>query len=138
MAILSGWDQSMAPAERLYMVNWLLGQVTYVRHFLQQRSYNASDSAEYFYLGALQTDPSTPPAGTNKWSTVTTSTGYHALFQVLGTTQRVHGGLRRQWGYTALEGQPKGGKRLPHPCHPRPRLSSRESWSFLSVSFSRP
>ena len=72
MVILSGWDQSMAPAERLYMVNWLLGQVTYVRHFLQQRSYNASDSAEYFYLEALQTDPSTPPAGTNKWSTVAT------------------------------------------------------------------
>ncbi|CAE7422961.1 Kidins220 [Symbiodinium sp. CCMP2592] len=72
MVILSGWDQSMTPGERLYMINWLLGQVTYVRHFLQQRSYNPSDSAEYYYLGALQTDPSTPPAGTGKWSTVTT------------------------------------------------------------------
>ncbi|CAE7900219.1 Kidins220, partial [Symbiodinium sp. KB8] len=37
-----------------------------------QRSYNATDSAEYYYLGCLQTDPSTPPAGTGKWSSVTT------------------------------------------------------------------
>ncbi|CAE7238772.1 rnhA [Symbiodinium sp. CCMP2456] len=58
MAILSGWDQSMPPGERLFMVNWMLGQVTYVRHFLQQRSYNATDSAELYYL--VQTDPSTP------------------------------------------------------------------------------
>ncbi|OLQ01223.1 Ribonuclease H [Symbiodinium microadriaticum] len=62
----------MQPGERLFMVNWMLGQVTYVRHFLQQRSYNATDSAEYYYLGCLQTDPSTPPAGTGKWSSVTT------------------------------------------------------------------
>ena len=72
MVILSGWDQSMQPGERLFMVNWMLGQVTYVRHFLQQRSYNATDSAEYYYLGCLQTDPSTPPAGPGKWSSVTT------------------------------------------------------------------
>ena len=50
----------------------MLGQVEAVKQFLFQRQYNATDSCQLFYLSALQADPSAPPAGENKWSTVTT------------------------------------------------------------------
>ncbi|CAE7324102.1 unnamed protein product [Symbiodinium sp. CCMP2592] len=56
---------------RLFQINWMLGQVESIRQFLTQRSYNASDSCTYWYLGALQLEPSTPPAGDSRWSTVT-------------------------------------------------------------------
>ena len=71
LVITSGWDPNMAPNDRLYMINWLLGQCEPIRQFLMQRTYNASDSCKYWYLGVLTQDPATPPAG-QKWSTVTT------------------------------------------------------------------
>ena len=72
MVVLTGFDPKMTPQERLHQINWMLGQVEDVKQFLFQRQYNASDSCQLYYLSALQTDPSTPPAGENKWSTVST------------------------------------------------------------------
>ena len=72
MVVLTGFDPGMAPQDRLEMINWMLGQVEDIKQFLFQRQYNATDSCKYYYLSVLQTDPSTPPAGDSKWSTVTT------------------------------------------------------------------
>ena len=70
MVILTGWDTSMSPSERLFMVNWMLEQITHVQAFLQQRGW-ANFDGEYKYLNVLSADPSTPPAGAQKWSSVT-------------------------------------------------------------------
>ena len=72
MVVLTGFDPKMSPQERLHQINWMLGQVEEVKQFLFQRQYNASDECQLYYLSALQMDPSTPPAGETKWSTVTT------------------------------------------------------------------
>ena len=72
MVVLTGFDPGMAPQDRLEMINWMLGQVEDIKQFLFHRQYNATDSCKYYYLSVLQTDPSTPPAGDSKWSTVTT------------------------------------------------------------------
>ena len=70
MVILTGWDTSMSPSERLFMVNWMLEQITHVQASLQQRGW-ANFDGEYKYLNILSADPSTPPAGAQKWSSVT-------------------------------------------------------------------
>ena len=72
MVILTGFDPAMEPADRLYQINWMIGQLVPMQRFLQQRAFDASDSCKLFYLGCLMTDPSTPPAGEGRWSTVTT------------------------------------------------------------------
>ena len=59
----------MEPASRHDQIDWMLGQIKDVKQFFFQRQYNATDTC---YLSVLQTDPSTPPAGEGKWSTVTT------------------------------------------------------------------
>ncbi|CAE7041945.1 unnamed protein product [Symbiodinium natans] len=70
--ILTGWDGSMSPEQRLYMVNWLLSQVTHFQAFLRQRGYRLdAGDAEYIYLNCLSADPTTPPAGTGRWSGIT-------------------------------------------------------------------
>ncbi|CAE7825396.1 unnamed protein product [Symbiodinium sp. CCMP2592] len=72
VVILTGWSNTMPPEDRLYMVTWLLQQVTAVRHFLQTRGYKLDDdSADKVWLNCLTTDPSTPPAGEGKWSNIT-------------------------------------------------------------------
>ena len=47
LVVTTGWDTSMSPQQRLYQLNWMLGQVESVRQFLVQRSYNATDSCTY-------------------------------------------------------------------------------------------
>ena len=72
MVVLTGFDPKMDPTQRLEHINWMMGQVEEIKQFLVQRMYNASDQVRLWFLQALQTDPSTPPAGEGKWSTVTT------------------------------------------------------------------
>ena len=72
MVVMTGFDQKMSPQERLEQINWMLGEIEEVKQFLFHRCYNASDSCKYYYLSALQCEPSTPPAGENRWSSVTT------------------------------------------------------------------
>ena len=72
MVVTSGWDPKMEPLHRNEMINWMMGQVESIKQFLMSRQYNASDSCTLWYFSALQTDPSTPPAGEGKWSGVTT------------------------------------------------------------------
>ena len=70
IVLLTGFDPKMEPAARHDQINCMLGQIEDVKQFLFQRQYSATDTL--YYLSALETDPSTPPAGEGKWSTVTT------------------------------------------------------------------
>ena len=72
IVVLIGFDPKMEPAAMHDQINWMLGQIEDVKQFLFQGQYNATDTCQLYYLPALQTDPSTPPAGEGKWSTVTT------------------------------------------------------------------
>ena len=54
------------------MINWMLDQVDGLKKFLKERGHNPDDaSAEYIMFQVLTTDPSTPPAGPDRWSTIT-------------------------------------------------------------------
>ena len=72
--ILSGWERTMDPETRLFMVDWMLRQVEGNRVFLRQRGRDVNrddDEACYKFLEVLQQDPATPPAGQGAWSTIT-------------------------------------------------------------------
>ena len=71
--LLTGWDPTLEPENRLYMVDWMLRQVGANRVFMTQRGQSAEDDDQspYKFLQILQADPSTPPAGTGRWSTIT-------------------------------------------------------------------
>ena len=71
LVVTSGWDKTLAPTDRLFQINWMLEQLEYIKQFIHQRVYNASDSCRLWCLAALAVDPSTPPAGPHAWSTVT-------------------------------------------------------------------
>ena len=71
LVVTSGWDKTLAPADRLFQINWMLEQLEHIKQFIHQRVYNASDSCRLWCLSALAVEPSTPPAGPHAWSTVT-------------------------------------------------------------------
>lgn len=59
MVLTTGWDPTMPPEDRLYMVNWMLSQVEVIRHFLQTRGHPL-DGAHSF-LNVLVQEPTTVP-----------------------------------------------------------------------------
>ncbi|OLP92479.1 hypothetical protein AK812_SmicGene25715 [Symbiodinium microadriaticum] len=67
--LLTGWDPTMTPEERHFMVGWMLQQVGFIRTWLERRGYSDL-SAEQVFLNVLQVDPATPPSG-SQWSTIT-------------------------------------------------------------------
>ncbi|OLQ08497.1 hypothetical protein AK812_SmicGene7976 [Symbiodinium microadriaticum] len=67
--LLTGWDPTMTPEERHFMVSWMLQQVGFIRTWLERRGYSDL-SAEQVFLNVLQVDPATPPSG-SQWSTIT-------------------------------------------------------------------
>ncbi|CAE7225743.1 unnamed protein product [Symbiodinium natans] len=70
--LLTGFPQTATPQDRNYMVNWMLHEVEALRHFLRQRGHDPEDAgATYPMFHILSTDPATPPAGKDKWSTLT-------------------------------------------------------------------
>ena len=70
--LLTGFPQTATPQDRNYMVNWMLHEVEALRHFLRQRGHDPEDAgATYPMFHILSTDPATPPAGKDKWSTIT-------------------------------------------------------------------
>ena len=72
-ALVTGFPADMSGDDRLFMVNWMLGQTTAVRTFLQHRGWTEVDEehSHYWWLNALQSDPSTPPTSEGKFSSVT-------------------------------------------------------------------
>ena len=70
--LLTGFPPKATPQERGFMVNWMLEQVDGITKFLKERGYNPEETgADFMTFQALTTDPSTPPAGPDKWSTIT-------------------------------------------------------------------
>ena len=70
--LLTGFPPKATPQERGFMVNWMLEQVDGITKFLKERGYNPEETgADFMMFQALTTDPSTPPAGPDKWSTIT-------------------------------------------------------------------
>ena len=52
------------------MVNWMLAQVDDLKKFLKERAYTVSED-DFSMLNVLASDPTTPPAGADKFSSVT-------------------------------------------------------------------
>ncbi|CAE7830803.1 rnhA [Symbiodinium sp. CCMP2592] len=67
--LLTGWDPTITPEERHFMVDWMLQQVSFIRTWLTRRGYSDL-TAEQVFLNVLQVDPATPPSG-KQWSTIT-------------------------------------------------------------------
>ena len=69
--LLTGFPQTATPQERCFMINWMLDQVDGFKKFLKERGHNPDDAnAKYIMFQVLTTDPSTPPAGQDRWSTI--------------------------------------------------------------------
>jgi len=70
--LLTGFPPDMSGDERLYMVNWMIGQLTEAKAFLKHRGWNDWDQDEspYWWLNCLQQDPSTPPTSGGAFSSV--------------------------------------------------------------------
>ena len=96
--LLTGWDPTMTPEERHFMVSWMLQQVGFIRTWLERRGYSDL-SAEQVFLNVLQVDPATPPSG-SQWSTITILT-----FKAWDLRKEFMGSL----GYSSVE-------RFPDPC----------------------
>ena len=69
MVLLTGFPATTTPQQRLYMVNWMLAQPEGLKKFVE-RGHSAPE-ADLTMLNVLATDPTTPPAGQDKYSSIT-------------------------------------------------------------------
>ena len=70
LVLLTGFPPTTTPQQRLYMVNWMLAQVNDLKRFLTERAHTVSED-NLSMLNVLAADPTTPPAGPEKYSTIT-------------------------------------------------------------------
>ena len=70
MVLLTGFPATTTPQQRLYMVNWMLAQPEGLKKFVTERGHSAPEAA-LTMLNVLATDPTTPPAGQDKYSSIT-------------------------------------------------------------------
>ena len=68
--LLTGFPATSPPAERHFMINWMLAQVDSLKTFLRQRGNDPDSGSDFIMFQVLTADPTTPPAGSEKWSTV--------------------------------------------------------------------
>ena len=70
--LLTGFPSDMDGEQRLFMINWMIGQMTEARTFLKHRGWTESDPNEppYWWLNCLQQEPSTPPTSEGAFSSV--------------------------------------------------------------------
>ena len=61
--LTTGWPNGLAPAQREYMICWLLSQTPKVTDFLKSRGFLTDQNAHELkrYLNALKHEPSTVP-----------------------------------------------------------------------------
>ena len=68
-----GWPQGMPPADRVYMISWMLSQTPAVQEFLKFRGnltdHNAHELGRFMH--ALSIEPTTVPQGGDFYSTMT-------------------------------------------------------------------
>ena len=71
--LTTGWPQGMTPADREYMVGWLIMNTPKAKTFCYDRGNVTDHNAHELkrYLSALSTDPVTVPAGGEFYSTMT-------------------------------------------------------------------
>ena len=70
--LLSGFPAGLSPAQRQYMIGWMLKQVPEIQNFLKNRGYVDDQTAEEVgrYFNVLLSEPVTVPQG-EFWSTMT-------------------------------------------------------------------
>ncbi|OLQ07056.1 hypothetical protein AK812_SmicGene9603 [Symbiodinium microadriaticum] len=70
--LLSGFPAGLSPAQRQYMIGWMLKQVPEIQNFLKNRGYVDDHTAEQVgrYFNVLLSEPVTVPQG-EFWSTMT-------------------------------------------------------------------
>ena len=70
--LLSGFPAGLSPAQRQYMIGWMLKQVPEIQNFLKNRGYVDDHTAEEVgrYFNVLLSEPVTVPQG-EFWSTMT-------------------------------------------------------------------
>ena len=70
--LLSGFPAVLSPAQRQYMIGWMLKQVPEIQNFLKNRGYVDDQTAEEVgrYFNVLLSEPVTVPQG-EFWSTMT-------------------------------------------------------------------
>ena len=70
--LLSGFPAGLSPAQRQYMIGWMLKQVPEIQNFLKNRGYVDDQAAEEIgrYFNVLLSEPVTVPQG-EFWSTMT-------------------------------------------------------------------
>ncbi|CAE7443102.1 unnamed protein product [Symbiodinium pilosum] len=68
--LLTGFPATSPPAERHFMINWMLAQVDSLKTFLRQRGNDPDSGSDFIMFQVLTADPTTPPAGSERWSTV--------------------------------------------------------------------
>ncbi|OLP95096.1 hypothetical protein AK812_SmicGene22815 [Symbiodinium microadriaticum] len=71
--VTSGWPNGLSPAQREYMLSWMLQQVPKIRTFLEARGHltdhNAQETHRWFNVFAVE--PVTVPQGDGFWSAMT-------------------------------------------------------------------
>ena len=109
LVLLTGFPPTTTPQQRLYMVNWMLAQFDDLKKFLTERAHTISED-NLSMLNVLAADPTTPPAGPEKYSTITLIN-----FKILGLKEGLYGPLWRHRRHSIVHQLHTVSQRGPHP-----------------------